>query len=432
MTDLIVPKVDQSIDREFLMHLESQFEQAKIPNSCLSMRKSAWKCFNEMGLPAKNNEQFRNIRLRDLYSKKYQLISTQTASVSTNASLVFVNGVFCENLSSIQKLPKGITVLALDKAYKQYGFFLDKAHECFLKGEVNPFAVLNAATSNGAFIYVAPGCRLDHPIEIVNVIENAEQQSLWMNPGLKIFVGKDSQVQFIYQQEIEQSCESSLFINQLVEMTIEQNANVDWMVLNRCDNEVVWNMEAFRADLKQDAHLKFTGLTNSSRTHRQDFCVNLNESGCQVDLNGLWLAKGGKQSHVNVFMNHNAPECRSLQRFKGVMNDFARCSFEGQIYVNQIAQKTQAYQMNNNLILSDHALMQSKPNLKIYADDVKASHGATVGQLDEEQLFYLKSRGIASQEARSLLIHGFAREIIDLVPLSIRLQCENLLRQWHS
>ena len=130
------------------------------------------------------------------------------------------------------------------------------------------------------------------------------------------------------------------------------------------------------------------------------------------------MLKDKREAHVNVRVEHLAPHCRSNQLFKGVLTDFSRSSFEGKIYVDQIAQKTEAFQLNSNLLLSDRAHADSKPNLEIFADDVKASHGATVGQLNAEELFYMKTRGITQEEASNLLVFGFAQEILDLCTLT--------------
>ena len=124
-----------------------------------------------------------------------------------------------------------------------------------------------------------------------------------------------------------------------------------------------------------------------------------------------------REAHTHIFMEHQAPFCRSYQLFKSVLNDFSRSSFEGKIMVSQAAQKTEAFQLNHNLFLNDHAHADSKPNLEIFADDVKASHGATVGQLDADQLFYMKTRGFSDEEAKNLLVYGFCEQVIEMIPL---------------
>ncbi len=152
-------------------------------------------------------------------------------------------------------------------------------------------------------------------------------------------------------------------------------------------------------------------------TVRTDYHVILAGENAEALLNGVWMLADKREAHIHIFIDHQAPQCRSYQLFKGVLNDFSRSSFEGKIMVRQAAQKTEAFQLNNNLLLNDHAHADSKPNLEIFADDVKASHGATVGQLDIEQLFYMKTRGFPEEEAKNLLIYGFAEQVIQMIPL---------------
>ena len=137
--------------------------------------------------------------------------------------------------------------------------------------------------------------------------------------------------------------------------------------------------------------------------------------GADAHLNGVWVLPDSKEAHVHVVMDHQKPYCHSMQLFKGVLTQTAKSSFQGKILVQQAAQKTEAYQLNNNLLLSDGAIADSKPGLEIFADDVKASHGSTVGQLDKEQLFYLKTRGFSDTEAKNCLIHGFCEEVLNLL-----------------
>jgi Fe-S cluster assembly protein SufD len=163
--------------------------------------------------------------------------------------------------------------------------------------------------------------------------------------------------------------------------------------------------------------LKHLSVTQGPRLTRHSLRAVLNGENSDALLQGLWHLKGLSQAHTHVEVEHAAPSARSLQKFKGILNDHSQSSFEGKIFVRPIAQKTEAYQLNNNLLLGDHSIAYAKPNLEIFADDVKASHGATMAQLDEEQLFYLKSRGITETDAKALLIDGFRHEMIDQITI---------------
>jgi Fe-S cluster assembly protein SufD len=150
---------------------------------------------------------------------------------------------------------------------------------------------------------------------------------------------------------------------------------------------------------------------------RNDYRVVIGGENAEASLNGVWMLGDRNESHMHVIVDHQAPHCRSMQLFKGVLNGNSHSSFEGKILVRQAAQKTEAFQLNNNLLLSDRAHADSKPNLEIFADDVKASHGATVGQLDKEQIFYMKTRGFHEADAKNLLVYGFCEEVIDMIPI---------------
>jgi Fe-S cluster assembly protein SufD len=172
----------------------------------------------------------------------------------------------------------------------------------------------------------------------------------------------------------------------------------------------------FKATLKANATLKHVALTKSGYLTRNRLGVALLGEGADALLQGLWNLGENHQCHTHARVEHVAPSCHSLQKFKGVLQGQSQSSFEGKIYVHPEAQKTQAYQLNHNLLLSEGAISNAKPNLEIFADDVKASHGATMSEVDEEQLFYLQSRGLTKEMSRKLLVQGFIQEIVDQIP----------------
>jgi Fe-S cluster assembly protein SufD len=180
-----------------------------------------------------------------------------------------------------------------------------------------------------------------------------------------------------------------------------------------------WAFTNVRATLRKESSYKLLTYTRGSKSVRQDYQFSLLGEGALVELKGLAELSGQRQAHTSVLVDHQAPHTRSQQLYKQILTDAAQGSFMGKILVQPLAQQTQAYQLNKNLILSPRAQSFSKPNLEIFADDVKASHGATVSQLDEAQLFYLKTRGLSDDEARALLISGFSKEIISQIPLWI-------------
>jgi Fe-S cluster assembly protein SufD len=277
-----------------------------------------------------------------------------------------------------------------------------------LKEEKDPFALVNAAYfSGGLFLYLPPKTRFEGNLRIIHLIEGLDQPTL-LTPRIHFFIGKQASAKIIYTQK---SPLKNIWVNAYMDFALEEEATLKLATISEQDAQS-HDFLTLRASLKSRSHFKSCGITNGGATSRHDYCVHLQGEEAHASLNGIWNIKQNRQHHVNVWMEHQEPHATSLQKFKGIVSDNGRSSFEGKIYVHKEAQKTEAYQMSNNLLLSEHATAYAKPNLEIFADDVKASHGATVGQLDEESLFYLKSRGIPLSLARNLLIQGFLEEIL--------------------
>jgi Fe-S cluster assembly protein SufD len=228
-----------------------------------------------------------------------------------------------------------------------------------------------------------------------------------------LFVGAGADVSWI-THHVSLHKESS-WSNGLLDIALEDGARCHHTHLVAEENNT-WHFDALRATLKKESHLESFHVCMGGRAPRLDARLILCGENGNASLQGLWALDRKKQAHMYTTVEHHAPVCRSMQRFKGVLKDFSQSSFEGKIFVKPIAQKTEAYQINNNLILNDGAMAYSKPNLEIFADDVKASHGATVAQLNEQELFYLKTRGLSEALSKKLLVTGFCKEILDQIP----------------
>ncbi|MFQ5729429.1 MAG: Fe-S cluster assembly protein SufD, partial [Waddliaceae bacterium] len=315
-----------------------------------------------------------------------------------------------------------IVVTPLAKAMHTYGAYLNNQWATAMKEETDPFAAMNAALNrDGAFLYLPPKTLVDIPVQILFVADSRDIPML-MLPRIHTFVGAQSQIEFV-STHVTLSGES-FFTNRHAEWIIEEGAQVKNIQIKRGNPGKAWLFDTMRTTLKRDSSFHAVSLTDGFATVRHDYRIALIEENAEALLNGVWLLRDKREAHTNVYMDHQAPNCRSKQVFKGVLDDSSRSSFEGKIYVRPEAQKTEAYQYNHNLLLSDSANADCKPHLEIFADDVKASHGATVGQLDKEQLFFLKARGFSEKEARNLLIQGFFQEMIDLIKIpSLKERC---------
>ena len=410
--------------------LEGHYGQMESSDALLKVKNKAWDHFLELGLPTRKSEVFRYIKVRSLFSHSYVVskempvtdeeIEAHLFPECKNSALVFVNGHFQPKLSRLSALPKRSVILPLNDAIKTYGAFLNNQWAKSLKEETDSFAALNAALHrNGAFVYLPPKTIIETPVQILNIIKTGGEPMLIM-PRLHLFSGSQSQIDLHSTQAILNG--GGYCFNMAADFSIEDESHVRYTqtVLNVPSD--VWHFDALRANLKRNSTLKSIQVTDGCATVRNDYRVALAGENAEALLNGVWMLAEKRESHTHVLMDHQAPNCRSMQLFKGVLNDVSQSSFEGKILVRQPAQKTEAFQLNHNLLLNDKANAQSKPNLEIFADDVKASHGATMGQLDREQLFYMKTRGFEDADAKNMLVYGFCKEVIDMIPLPSLLQ----------
>lgn len=405
--------------------LWSLYGQVPSDDPLQKIRAKAWDHFLELGLPSRNEEVYRYIKLRNLFTQSFSL--SQPSSVSNEqfapyiypesreSVLVFVNGHYQPALSNINALPKRVVISSLNEATNTFGSFLNNQWAKGMKEESDPFVTFNAALQrDGLFLYLPPKTVIEAPIQILNIID-AQNASMLILPRLHIFVGVLSQVDILSTHKLLSG--NKYFVNQVTDISIEEEAHVHYTQVSCNESPEGWHFDATRAKLKRNSSLKTVSITDGSKTVRNDYKATLLGENAEALLNGLWMLNEKNEAHTHVLMDHQAPHCRSMQLYKGVLDDFSRSSFEGKILVRQAAQKTDAFQLNNNLLLNDRANADSKPNLEIFADDVKASHGATVGRLDKEQVFYLKTRGFSELEATNLLVYAYCKEIIDMIKI---------------
>lgn len=370
--------------------LESYWADLLDPKDPLfNVRKKSWDRFEEIGLPRAKQEAFKYLQLKKPTFPK--LAARKQSAIKPVQGLVFVDGFFEESLS---QLPAPLVCLPLEEAMRSYALFLQNRLARFLKEETDPFAALNGAfQGRAAFLYVPPQCKA--ALHLVQRFTSEEMAT----PRLHLYLGRNAELKLIHHSEGK-----SGFCNGVLDLVLDEGAQLHLSDSHEGD------FQAIRAMLKRNSKITAVLLGKMMRTSIK---VQLAEENSEAELFGLARLEKEAESHVHATVEHSAPHTRSRQHFKSVLKDRSRFSFEGKIFVHSIAQKTEAYQLNNNLILSDEAAAYAKPNLEIFADDVKASHGATVGQLDAEQLFYLRSRGLSLGQAREWLIEGFCKEILD-------------------
>lgn len=375
------------------------------------LRKQAWEAFMQRGLPQKNEEAFQYLSLRNLVADSFTPQESSPVLPYKKNGIVFVNGKFCKELSHF---PKELVVLSLQEALVTYGHFLKERLSKNLNEEKDPFALLAFSFLQGIFLYVPPKCKLKAPLHCHHLVTGEKP---FAASTLSLFVGRDAEVELMTTFQREQ--EGSFWQNVLVDVAIEEGARLTYSSMQE-EAASGSRFNLMRATMKRGSYLKTVAVTKGSALDRDDYRISLLGEGAEAHLQGLALLEGVRTAHTHVRVEHHAPHTTSRQLFKNAMKDSSQASFNGKIWVKRDAQKTEAYQLNNNLLLGEHAQANSKPNLEIFADDVKASHGATVAQLDEALLFYLKTRGISQEEAKALLMDAFCKEILDQLPVSLR------------
>ncbi|HXF29437.1 MAG TPA: Fe-S cluster assembly protein SufD [Chlamydiales bacterium] len=412
-------KVD--FQKQFEPHVFVEIE------SLLKVRMKAWERLKELGFPGLKSDAFQYMRLTPLLMDTFQkpekedvakeLYEATIAAECQTSFLLFVDGHFRKELSNTSGLPSSVVIEPLSKAMKTYGMLLQNSFQKVIKEEKDPFCLLNAAAfSDGLFIYVPPKSILSQPLQVIHILTQGQSFSM---PRVHLFQGAHSEMTVVTTLMSEaENC----FYNGVFDVAIEENAKLQLVQMafdnGKKSHTSGWFFDALRSSLKHSSALNVVQMSDGSLHLRRDADIHLSGEGAEALLNGTWLLNENREAHTHVVIEHAAPYTHSNQLFKGVLNDSAHSSFQGKILVRKEAQKTEAYQLNKNLMLSDTTQANSKPNLEIFADDVKASHGSTMGQLEPEELFYLLSRGFCVQDARNALIAGFCQEVVNLIPLA--------------
>lgn len=404
--------------------LEGLFRNLSNQDSLNVLRSKAWDRYQQLGLPTRKSEVFRYMPLRKFFASIFSEAEEIAVDAEQIAGLilpeckdsvvVFVNGFFQPTLSRMKGIPSKITLSSINDAVHSFSGFFTNSWTKSLKEELDPFAALNAALHpRGAFLYVPPKTVVETPIQILQV--GAGVDAALMMPRLHVFVGAQSELRLVSTNAVLSGSEH--LTNTVLDLHLEEDARVKCFQHIAYETESSWHFHAYRSTLKRGAVFKTVDITEGSLAVRTDYRINLAGEAAEALLNNLWMLSGKREAHSHVLIDHQAPQCHSMQLFKGALADFSRSSFEGKILVQRPAQKTDAFQLNNNLLLSERAHADSKPNLEIFADDVKASHGATFGQLDEDYLFYMRSRGIPEKEAKALLVYGYCKEILEMISI---------------
>jgi Fe-S cluster assembly protein SufD len=331
-----------------------------------------------------------------------------------NSSLmVFVNGNFSKELSSVHPDSRGMEISSLAAVYSSNPEFIEKHFSKYIK-ITDGFTAMNTAFVNdGAVIRIPDNTIVEEPIQLL-FLSGDNTNYVLSQPHNLVYVGKNSQVKII--ENYHSLFAQPYLMNSVTEIVMEEYSVVDYY---KIQDEANSAYHVNRTQVHQERSSNFTCTTISigGELIRNDLNSVFADEYCECEYLGFYLADGKRHIDNHTLIDHAKPLCHSNELYKGVLTDKSRGVFNGKVIVRPDAQKTLAYQSNKNLLLSKHAKIDTKPQLEIFANDVKCSHGATVGQLDEQSVFYLQSRGISKETAIPLLINAFAGDIIDLIKI---------------
>lgn len=391
-------------------------------SSALPWQARAFEQLEERGLPSRRDEPFRYLPLSELAgciaepqvaAVTRQQIAHLFAPESTGLQIVLLDGKLEPQLSDLSSLPATCQLLSLSEALDTFGSYLQTARSRALREESDPMVLLNLAlASEGAFLYIPPGVICDRPVQLLQLISGA---SSWTTPRLDLFLGKEAQLTLL-STHATLAADAKWGSASSIEAMLNPSASLTLLEDMR-HHPSEWAFHSIRIRQREKSRSSIFSCSMGARSARSSIEVQLLGGEAESSCRALSLLEGNRQSHLHFKMHHVAPSARSLQQVRSLLWDHAQLSFEGKIYVEPEAQKTDSYQRSEHLLLGEGAAAYTKPNLEIFADDVKASHGASTARLDGEQLLYLRSRGLPEEEAVALLLHGFCGEILDQLPL---------------
>ncbi|MDH4064830.1 MAG: Fe-S cluster assembly protein SufD [Acidobacteriota bacterium] len=401
------------------------------PGWLKALREKARDQFEQVGLPTTRQEDWRFTNVAAIATIPFKLAE----ALPTNASalvervavpgavrLVLMNGRFAPELSDLTKVPVGLKIGSLAAAIAQ------GAPECAALGTApmdgKPFVALNTAfLEDGALVSVRKGALIETPIHIV--IITGGPGKIMTHPRVLLVAGAGSQSNVAVS--VLTGPGDARFTNAVLEASLAEQAIVD-CCLDERGTEGTYLVSDLHVTGDRDSTFRLRTVTMGGRLVRNDATAVLAGQGAHVDIDGCYLADGNSLVDNHTTIDHAQPHCTSHELYKGILDGKARAVFNGRIIVRLDAQKTDSKQTNRALLLSDDATINSNPQLEIFADDVKCTHGAAVGQLDEEALFYLRARGLNEKDARDMLIHAYAGEVLQRIAIpQLRAQLEREL-----
>jgi len=398
--------------------------QTNIDSYVHDIRSDAIKNFESIGFPNKKLENWKYTSLKNLLKNDYIVLPELDNSLVfkeikkyliddiDSYKIIFVDGKYSSHLSETTHEGMDICIMSAALSQSKYELLIENYfNKIALKDGIT--SLNTAFTNEGAFIHIPKNKFVDKPIQIIH-FSTGNESSLMFQPRNMIIVDENSQVQIIERHQ--SLSKNKVFTNSVTEIYADKKSIVDYYKIQN-DNLQASLIDNTYVDQQRNSLFSMHTFSFGNELIRNNLNISQNDENIETIIKGITIV--GNKQHVdhNTLINHNKPNCNSHQDYKGIYDNQSTGVFNGRVIVKKIAQKTNAFQSNNNVLLSNQSTINAKPQLEIFADDVKCSHGCTVGQLDKNALFYLKSRGIPEKEATALLMYGFANNILESVKI---------------
>jgi Fe-S cluster assembly protein SufD len=430
---ITIPQIDTYLDSF------SEFQKSAPSHELAWLRKlreDAFARFCEVGFPTTHDEDWRFTNVSAIAKTPFKLAAPPAHQVGkadlalfalpdAACQLVFIDGYFAPELSQVGTLPEGLEITSLAKALEANPAAIEAHLGKYLDIQRDPFSALNTAfAQDGGFVHVKKGVVLEQPIHLL-FVSTAGDVPLMSHPRNLIVAEAESQVSVV--EDYVSLKGGVAFSNTATEIVAGGSAVVSHYMIER-EHTDAFNISTLRVQQGRSANVSTHSILLGGGLVRNNVHPVLNGEGANCLINGLFLGDGKQHLDNYMLVEHAQPHCESHQFYNGILDGKSHGVFHGRIIVHKDAQKTDAKQTNRNLLLTDDAQIDTKPQLEIYADDVKCTHGATIGQIEENALFYLRSRGIDERSARKLLLMAFANECLDrMKEESVRNHIEGLI-----
>jgi Fe-S cluster assembly protein SufD len=407
--------------KDVLLESLSQLDFSNEPQFAQDLRTEAKNALSELEFPTSKTEYWKYTRIGKIINKNYGIqneISENTIDISNylipelDANIcVLVNGFYRKDLSQINT-QEGIKIGSLKQAINSEDGFIKDHLGAIAKSEKEIFIAINTLCfTDGVYIDLDKNAAIEKPIHIINIITS---DNIITNTRTIVKAHDNSSVKII-ESFVNLKGEES-FTNNVSEFFLNPNSQVEY---NKIQNKAgeSYQVSTEQVYQRKDSNFTINTITLDGTLVRNNLNIDLDAEGCETNLNGIYLGKNKNHIDNHTVVDHLKPNCNSNEVYKGILDDSSVGVFNGKVFVRPDAQKTNAFQQNNNILLTDDSVINSKPELEIYADDVKCSHGSTTGQLDEEAIFYLQARGVGKRSAINMMITAFAKDALERVSI---------------